>query len=60
MAQLDLEPWFRSSAINVIVHDGTVVLWGIVHSHAKKQRIHVLAKATPGVRSILDNLVLRR
>jgi CBS domain-containing protein len=59
MTRLDAEPWFRFSAVNVIVQDGAVALWGIVHTDTEKRKIRILAEATAGVRSIHDNLLLR-
>jgi CBS domain-containing protein len=59
MARLNAEPWFRFSAANVIVHDGAVALWGIVHTDTEKREIRVLAEAASGGRSVHDNLLLR-
>ena len=59
MARLDAEPWTRFSPLNVIVHDGTVELWGIVDSQTAKQAVRVAAEVTPGVRAVNDNLVVK-
>jgi CBS domain-containing protein len=59
MSLLDAEPWARSSRINVIVHDGTAELWGIVRSHTEKQRLRALVETVSGVRSVHDNLLVR-
>jgi len=59
MARLDAEPWTRYAPINVIVHDATVELWGIVDSETAKKAVRVAAEVTPGVRAINDNLVVR-
>lgn len=59
MARLDVEPWTRFSPINVIVHDGTVDLWGIVESEIAKQAVRVAAEVTPGVHAVNDNIVVR-
>jgi osmotically-inducible protein OsmY len=45
--------------INVIVHDGTVDLWGIVDSVSEKKAVRVAAEVTPGVRAVNDNLIIR-
>jgi CBS-domain-containing membrane protein len=58
MARLDAEPWTRFAPINVIVHDATVELWGIVDSETAKQAVRVAAEVTPGVRTVNDNLVV--
>lgn len=57
--QLNAEPWTRPSLINVIVHDGTVELWGIVDSASEKRAVRVAAEVTPGVRVVNDNLIIR-
>jgi CBS domain-containing protein len=57
-AQLKTKPWSRPSQFNVIVHDGTVELWGIVDSAIEKKAAHILAEEVPGVRSVNDNLVI--
>lgn len=59
MLLLDAEPWVRSSRINVIVHDGTAELWGVVRSPTEKQGLRILVEAVSGVRSVHDNLVVR-
>ncbi len=59
VARLNVEPWSRPSLINVIVQDGTVELWGIVDSNIEKQAVRVAAEATPGVRAVNDNLIIR-
>ena len=59
MARLDAEPWTRFTPLNVIVHGGTVDLWGIVDSETTKQAVRVVAEVTPGVRAINDNLVVK-
>jgi osmotically-inducible protein OsmY len=45
--------------INVIVHQGAVELWGVVDSQEVKKAIRVAAEATPGVRAVNDNLMIR-
>jgi osmotically-inducible protein OsmY len=58
LSRLRAEPWARTSRINVIVHDGTVELWGTVRSQAEKQAVRLAAELTPGVRTVNDNLIL--
>jgi CBS domain-containing protein len=59
MGELDAQPWARSSLINVIVHQGTVELWGMVDSQTTKNAVRVAAEATPGVRAVNNNLMIR-
>jgi CBS-domain-containing membrane protein len=58
LSRLRTEPWARTSRLNVIVHDGTVELWGVVRSRAEKQAIRLAAELTPGVRAVNDNLIV--
>jgi CBS domain-containing protein len=59
LGQLLAEQWTTPSLMNVIVHDGTVELWGIVDSRDEKKAIRILAEGTPGVRDVNDNLIVR-
>jgi osmotically-inducible protein OsmY len=54
-----LEPWVRSSLVNVTVTDGTVDLWGIVDSATEKQALRVAVEIVPGVKAVNDNVVVR-
>jgi CBS domain-containing protein len=58
LSRLRMEPWARTTRLNVIVHDGTVELWGAVRSQAEKQAIRLVAELTPGVRAVSDNLII--
>ena len=59
LAQLRSQSWWTDK-VNVIVHNGTVELWGLVESEAEKDAIRVAVEVTPGVRSILNNLAVER
>jgi CBS domain-containing protein len=56
LSRLRTEPWARPSRLNVIVHDGTVELWGAVRSQTEKQAVRVAAELMPGVRAVNNNL----
>jgi predicted transcriptional regulator len=58
LSRLRTEPWARTARLNVIVHDGTVELWGAVRSQAEKQAIRLAAELAPGVRAVNDNLIV--
>jgi CBS domain-containing protein len=58
LSRLRTESWARTSRLNVIVHDGTVELWGGVRSQTEKQAVRVAAELTPGVRAVNDNLIV--
>jgi osmotically-inducible protein OsmY len=59
LSRLRTEPW-ATSRLNVIVHDGTVELWGTVRSRTEKQAIQLAAELTSGVRAVNDNLIIER
>jgi CBS-domain-containing membrane protein len=59
VAQLNSEPWMRTSLINVTAHDGTVDLWGIVDTPSEKNAMRVAAEVTPGVRKVNDAIIVR-
>jgi osmotically-inducible protein OsmY len=46
----------KARGINLDVHDGKVILSGVVHSWAERQSVVGAAKGTPGVRSVDDRL----
>jgi CBS domain-containing protein len=58
ISQLDRQPLAWRSLINVIVHDGTAELWGMVDSESEKRAVRVAAEVTPGVRAVVDNLIV--
>ena len=57
-SKLANEHWAKPSLLNLIVHDGTVDLWGIVDSQTEKKAVRVLVESTPGVRAVNDNLII--
>lgn len=58
LAQLRSKPWWPND-VNVIVHDGTVELWGIVDTEIEKDAIRIAVEVTPGVRVVANNLGLK-
>jgi CBS domain-containing protein len=59
VAQLEAQSWSHPSLLNVIVHDGTVELWGIVDSAAEKNAVRVAAEVIPGVKAVNNNVLVR-
>ena len=59
IAQLDRQPLTWPSLINVLVHDGTVELWGMINSESERKAVRVAAEVTPGVSAVADNLIVR-
>jgi CBS domain-containing protein len=58
LVQLCSQSWW-SNTVNVIVHDGTVELWGTVDSEVEMDAIRVAVEVTPGVRNVSNNLALK-
>jgi len=59
VSRLNAEAWLRPSLVNVTVTDGTVDLWGIVDSSVEKHALYVAVEVTPGVKTIVDNVMVR-
>jgi len=59
IAQLEGESWAHPASINVIVQNGSVLLWGVVESPAEKKAVQAAAESTAGVRSVNNNLAIR-
>jgi len=57
-AALAAEAWADPPHINVIVRNGTVELWGFVESEAEKQAARIAVEVLPGVRNVVDKLVV--
>ena len=53
------EPW-RPTMLTVTVQDGTVDLWGLVHSVEEKKAAQLAAESTPGVRAVVNNIIVQR
>jgi len=60
LIHLQQQPWANTALVNVTVHDAVVDLWGFVSSEGEREALRVAAEATPGVRAVNDNLVVRR
>ena len=58
IARLAAEPW-RPTMLTVTVQDGTVELWGLVHSVEEKKAAQLAAELTPGVRVVVDNIIVQ-
>lgn len=54
------EDWARGAMLNATVSDGNVDLWGFVPSASEREAARILAEASPGVRSVTDNLTTRQ
>jgi len=58
-AAIIAEPGLKSLDINVDTKDATVTLSGSVDSTKLRERAKQIAASTPGVRGVVDNLVIR-
>jgi osmotically-inducible protein OsmY len=57
MAELQSQVWADGARpAEVVVHDGTVYLWGRVASPAVRQALAVAAANIPGVKAVENNL----
>jgi CBS domain-containing protein len=57
LRRIQAEAW-KPRALNVIVHDGTVELWGFAASAMQKKAARIAAETTPGVKAVNDNIVM--
>lgn len=55
MKVLENERWSDSSHLNVVVLDGTVHFWGLVHSKAQSKALLVAAEDIAGVERVVDH-----
>jgi CBS domain-containing protein len=58
-SRLAAEPW-RPTMLTVTVQDGTVDLWGLVHSVEEKKAAQLATESTPGVRAVVNNIIVQR
>jgi CBS domain-containing protein len=58
-SRLAAEPW-RPTMLTVTVQDGAVDLWGLVHSVEEKKAAQLAAETTPGVRAVVNNIIVQR
>jgi CBS domain-containing protein len=59
LSRLAAEPW-RPTMLTVTVQDGIVDLWELVHSVEQKKAARLAAELTPGVRAVVDNIIVQR
>ena len=56
LSHLREQNWAHDGLINVTVNGGVVDLWGVACSDSERKAIRVAAEATPGVRTVNDNM----
>ena len=57
LAILRVQPWWTGTYRSIVVTDGVVHLWGLVHSRAERDAMRVAAETVPGVRGVEDHLM---
>ena len=56
LAELEKRAWAPVGALNIIVRNGTVELWGTITDERERQALIVAAENIPGVKSVRDHL----
>ena len=56
IARMEAQPWATATFLNVTVENGNVTLTGYVPTQDRRTALNVLIEATPGVRSVTDQL----
>ena len=56
-AELERQPWWRSTISNVVVTDGVVHYFGTIDSEDQRQAARVAAENVPGVRRVEDHRI---
>jgi osmotically-inducible protein OsmY len=56
LAELEKESWAPVGALDVIVRDGIVELWGTITDDRQRQAVIVAAENIPGVKAVRDHL----
>jgi CBS domain-containing protein len=58
VSRMASELW-RPTMLTVTVQDGTVDLWGLAHSVEQKKAAQLAAETTPGVRAVVNNIIVQ-
>lgn len=56
LSEIDAHNWAPLPLLNVVVHDGTVELWGAITDERSRTAIRVAAENIPGVKAVRDHL----
>ena len=57
LAEIQKEQWAPAAMVNVVVHKGVVVLWGVVVVVCQREALKEAAENIPGVKGVKDHLV---
>lgn len=55
---IDKENWSSGAAVDVVVRDGVVDIWGTMSNSAQRQALKVLVESTPGVKQVEDHMTM--
>ena len=56
LTELEAQKWAPVGALNVVVQNGTVELWGTITDERERQALIVAAENIPGVKGVRDHL----
>jgi CBS-domain-containing membrane protein len=56
LAEFDKQKWAPAAALNVVVRDGVVELWGTITDERERQALIVAAENVGGVKAVRDHL----
>jgi CBS domain-containing protein len=57
LAEIDRQPWSSAMAVNVMVRDGVVEMWGTILDERVREAVRIAAENVPGVKQVKDHLV---
>lgn len=57
LSELHKQRWTSLGALNVVVHNGVVNLWGTVFTTSERKALKALVERVPGVRGVQDHLI---
>jgi len=57
LAEIDRQAWYSVAAVNIIVRDGVVELWGAILDERAPEAVRVAAENVPGVKQVNDHLI---
>jgi hypothetical protein len=60
LKELSRQSWWRDSSSNVVVDDGVVHFWGLIHSDEERDAARAAAESVAGVRHVEDHRLAYR
>jgi len=55
--EMKKQQWAPAATTNIVVHNGTVELWGVIFDERQRAALKVAAENIPGVKAVKDHLV---